>query len=370
MAVPDSGPLRYRPEIDGLRAVAVTGVLLYHAGFTVSGRPFLPGGFLGVDVFFVISGYLIARIILSEIGSTGAFSLARFYERRARRILPMLFLVILVVFPIGWRLLLPEAFAELARSAAAALLFVSNFFFYFATTEYGAESSLLKPLLHTWSLGIEEQFYVLFPLFALALHRFAPRGVLAGFLGVCLASFAAALYLDHRDPSLGFYSPLSRVWELLVGAMLAHAELRGTAPEAGRFARWTPAAALVVILASMLVAADEDGSPLIATVPPLPPCPRSFSSPAAATPSPRSSARGPSSPSGSSPIRSISGTSRSSPSRGSPAPSHPCPRRLSRSFWSSLSRRFPIGWSRNPSATAPRCRVASWSGARSPPFSS
>ena len=160
--------LSYRTEVDGLRAVAVASVILYHAQMVVFGSDWFEGGYIGVDVFFVISGYLITRIILSELYETGDFNFIKFYERRARRILPMLFVVIVVSVPFAWKKLLPIDFFEYAESVLASLLFSSNFFFYFSATEYGAGSALFKPLLHTWSLGVEEQFYIVFPILLVA----------------------------------------------------------------------------------------------------------------------------------------------------------------------------------------------------------
>ena len=164
--------MNYRSEIDGLRAIAVLSVIFYHAEITVFGKHWFEGGFVGVDVFFVISGYLITRIIQSEIFETGSFSFLKFYERRARRILPMLFTVMLVSFPFAWKILLPTDFVEYCHSLIAAIFFGSNFYFYFAAVEYGADSALLEPFLHTWSLGIEEQFYIVFPILLILFYKF------------------------------------------------------------------------------------------------------------------------------------------------------------------------------------------------------
>jgi len=157
--------LNYRAEIDGLRAIAVVSVILYHAQIVIFGRDWFEGGFIGVDIFFVISGYLITRIILTELEQTNTFSFIKFYERRARRILPMLLVVIAMCIPFAWQKLLPLDLVDFAKSALSAIGFGSNFYFYFSTTEYGADSALLKPLLHTWSLGVEEQFYIVLPIF-------------------------------------------------------------------------------------------------------------------------------------------------------------------------------------------------------------
>jgi len=169
--------MKYRPEIDGLRAIAVLSVLIYHAKFQIFGSPFLSGGFLGVDIFFVISGYLITAILLREI-EQGNFSYLSFYERRARRILPALFLVMLVSLPLAWSYLLPQALEEYALSILSSLGFISNILFWLQDS-YTAAPSELKPFLHTWSLSVEEQFYVIFPVILMALWRFVPTQILS-----------------------------------------------------------------------------------------------------------------------------------------------------------------------------------------------
>jgi peptidoglycan/LPS O-acetylase OafA/YrhL len=167
--------MMYRPEIDGLRAIAVLSVLIYHAKFVLpSGDLLLAGGYLGVDIFFVISGYLITKIILQDIRAD-KFSYADFYERRARRILPALFTVILFSIPFAWEFMLPEQLLEYAHSVLGAIFFSSNFVFFFEDS-YTAAPSALKPFLHTWSLGIEEQFYIVLPLILMLLvGRLTPR---------------------------------------------------------------------------------------------------------------------------------------------------------------------------------------------------
>ncbi len=139
----------HRADINGLRAIALVSIILFHAQLVLFGRDWFEGGFIGVDIFFVISGYLITRIIPFELQDKGSFSLFNFYERRARCILPMLLVVICVSIPYAWKRLLQSDFDEYAESIPASLFFGSNFFFYFSTTKYGADSSLLKTLLHT-----------------------------------------------------------------------------------------------------------------------------------------------------------------------------------------------------------------------------
>jgi peptidoglycan/LPS O-acetylase OafA/YrhL len=149
--------MNYRAEIDGLRAVAVVPVILFHANPAL-----IPGGFLGVDIFFVISGFLIAGILIDDLES-GSYSLAKFYERRVRRILPALLVMVACSLAVAWSVMLPRAFGITAESAAAAAAFVSNVFFW-QTTNYFDIDALSQPLLHTWSLSVEEQFYIVFPL--------------------------------------------------------------------------------------------------------------------------------------------------------------------------------------------------------------
>jgi peptidoglycan/LPS O-acetylase OafA/YrhL len=206
--------MKYRPEIDGLRAVAVLSVIFFHAGF-----PKFRGGFVGVDVFFVISGYLITTIILSEMEAE-RFSLANFYERRARRILPPLFLVMLAIFPFSWYLLMPTEMIDFSESIAAVALFSSNILFW-QESSYWNTANELKPLLHTWSLAIEEQYYVLFPLFLMIMWRFGKRKILAVFFSATLISFAFALWLVYRSPDAAFYLLPARGWELAIGASIA-----------------------------------------------------------------------------------------------------------------------------------------------------
>ena len=164
--------LTYRPEINGLRTIAVCAVILYHAQITILGHQPFKGGFIGVDIFFVISGYLITFIILKELVTTGSFSFKHFYERRIRRILPALLFVMLVSLPFAWMYLLPSIFVDFSKSIIYSLGFSSNFYFWYSGERYGAESGLLKPFLHTWSLSVEEQFYILFPIVLLVIFKY------------------------------------------------------------------------------------------------------------------------------------------------------------------------------------------------------
>jgi peptidoglycan/LPS O-acetylase OafA/YrhL len=206
--------MNYRREIDGLRALAVLPVILFHAGFEL-----FSGGFVGVDVFFVISGYLITTIILAELEQE-KFSIVNFYERRARRILPALFLVMLFCLPFAWVLLTPADLNSFAKSLIAVPLFVSNIFFW-RDGGYFETAAELKPLLHTWSLAVEEQYYVLFPLFLMFFWKLGKRWILATLIFVFLASVTLAQWGSYAKPVASFYLLPTRGWELLIGAFSA-----------------------------------------------------------------------------------------------------------------------------------------------------
>lgn len=206
--------MKYRPEVDGLRAVAVVPVILFHAGFEV-----FSGGYVGVDVFFVISGYLITSIILTEMNE-GRFSLVNFYERRARRILPALILVILVCLPFAWMWLTPGDMEYFARSIAAVAVFSSNILFWRESGYFDAAAEL-KPLLHTWSLAVEEQFYVLFPLLLMATWRLGWRKIVMIMAGIFVCSLGVAEWAVHNKPWAAFFLLPTRAWELLLGAFCA-----------------------------------------------------------------------------------------------------------------------------------------------------
>lgn len=199
----------YRPEIDGLRSLAILPVIFFHAGFSA-----FSGGFLGVDVFLVISGYLISSIILQE-QEKQRFSLVNFYERRARRILPALFFVLWVSTVAAWWVLSPQQLVDFAHSAMATLAFGANIYFW-QHIDYFTGNTDLLPLLHLWSLGIEEQFYFILPLLLLALaaHR---RWRLSALSLLFFLSFGCALWLSHQHSSAAFYLLPARAWELLAG---------------------------------------------------------------------------------------------------------------------------------------------------------
>ena len=207
---------QYRSEIDGLRAFAVIPVIFFHAGFH-----FFSGGFVGVDVFFVISGYLITTIIIKELNSN-KFSLKNFYERRARRILPALIFVILISSFISFIFLTRSELASYFKSVIATLLFFSNFYFY-KTTPYFQSESDLEPLLHTWSLSIEEQFYILFPITLLLFYKYLKKYIFLMFIFGFVASLFICQFLALKTGgTLNFYFTFSRAWELALGAICAY----------------------------------------------------------------------------------------------------------------------------------------------------
>jgi peptidoglycan/LPS O-acetylase OafA/YrhL len=212
--VQERASLRYRADIDGLRALAVVPVVFYH--FHVA--PF-GGGFVGVDVFFVISGYLITSLIYAEM-RTGEYSLAGFYERRVRRILPALFAILAATAIVAMRLLFPDDLSHFGESMAATAVFGSNFDFW-QQSGYFDSAAESKPLLHTWSLAVEEQFYLVFPLL-LGIFRAQPRRVLLLLTGaLAVVSFAFGLWAVRIYPTMAFYLAPSRIWELMLGSVLS-----------------------------------------------------------------------------------------------------------------------------------------------------
>ena len=217
--------LTYRPEIDGLRAIAVGVVILYHAKITILGYQPFKGGFIGVDIFFVISGYLITSIILKELITTGNFSFKHFYERRIRRILPVLLFVMLLSLPFAWIYLLPSIFIDFSKSILFSIGFSSNFYFHYSGQQYGAESGLSKPFLHTWSLSIEEQYYILFPIVLLVSFKYFRKYLVHILIFGFIISLGLAEWTSRNYPSVSFYFIHTRMWELLAGSLLAYYEI-------------------------------------------------------------------------------------------------------------------------------------------------
>ena len=258
-------PLSYRPEIDGLRAVAIVPVVLYHAGLS-----WVSGGFVGVDVFFVISGYLITSIILAE-RRAGRFSLTNFYARRIRRIFPALFVMMAACYPIAFAVMGPKGMEEFAGSVIAATLFLANVFFY-DVSGYFATAAEVKPLWHTWSLAVEEQFYLVFPALVLLTWRLGARrqvAILAALAGLSLA--LAQWDIAQGKSDRAFFMLQTRLWELMAGALAAFwlATPRGQALRANGRLRHGALPGLGFILFAVVAYDRETRFPGLAAVPPV-----------------------------------------------------------------------------------------------------
>jgi peptidoglycan/LPS O-acetylase OafA/YrhL len=254
--------IRYRSDIDGLRAVAVLAVMLFHFGLLG-----VSGGYVGVDVFFCISGYLIGGIIIEETAAS-SFSYARFYERRIKRLFPAFFAMALVTVPVAYWLLLPAPdFVQFGQSLMAATAYVPNVFFYRELGGYFGGNASSMPLLHTWSLGVEEQFYIFFPLFMRLALRFSTRAVWALLSGAAMLSLAYAQRRLPWNPDASFYWLQPRAWELLLGALAALPVIRDRRLPllAGRLLSVAAAAAIAVPLYTY---SDSTPFPGIAALPP------------------------------------------------------------------------------------------------------
>jgi peptidoglycan/LPS O-acetylase OafA/YrhL len=262
--------LTYRPEIDGLRAIAVSVVILYHAQITILAHQLFKGGFIGVDIFFVISGYLITSIILKELFTTGYFSFKYFYERRVRRILPVLLFVMLVSLPFAWMYLIPSNFIDFSKSILYSLGFSSNFYFHYSGQQYGAESGLLKPFLHTWSLSVEEQYYILFPIVLLITFKYFRNYLIYILILGFVISLGLADWGSKNHPSFNFYVLPTRGWELLAGSILAYFEVSFGHRSKNRILNLIlPSVGLILIGHSILFFNDEMFHPSFYTLSPI-----------------------------------------------------------------------------------------------------
>jgi peptidoglycan/LPS O-acetylase OafA/YrhL len=239
----DTTPIAYRPDIDGLRAVAVASVVAYHAAPALA-----PGGYIGVDVFFVISGFLISTIIMRE-RAAGHFSLAGFYGRRIRRLFPALIVVLAATLAIGWYFLLPHEFAALGKHVAAGAAYFLNFTLKGEAGYFDAAADT-KPLLHLWSLAVEEQFYIVWPLLLLLIRD--RRHLAIALVVITGVSFALGMNAIGRNQASAFYLPQNRVWELSLGALLAFAALNGAGAKAWLHARLESVRLSTGVLASMM----------------------------------------------------------------------------------------------------------------------
>lgn len=250
--------MNYRPEIDGLRAVAVLPVLFFHAGFEL-----FSGGFVGVDVFFVISGYLITSIIVDGIDNN-KFSIAYFYERRARRILPALCFVMLFSIPFAWVWMIPNQIQDFSQSLIAVSIFVSNIFFW-RETDYFLTATEELPLIHTWSLAVEEQFYLLFPIFLILSWRLGKNRVFWILVLIALISFALCEWGWRNKPDATFFLLPTRAWELLAGSIAAFVIQKHGTQENNFFGL----VGIIAIIAPMFAYSRQTPFPSIYTVLPI-----------------------------------------------------------------------------------------------------
>ena len=216
----------YRPEIDGLRCFAVLSVVLYHAQILFFDFQTFKGGFIGVDIFFVISGYLITSIILNDLIDKKNFLFKDFYIRRARRILPALLFIMLVSIPFSWIYLYPIDLVNYSKSLLYSLGFGSNFYFHYSGLEYGSPEGLLKPFLHTWSLSVEEQYYLIFPIILVTVFKYFNKYFLHLLLFIFIVSLIFADIGSKNFSSSTFYFLHTRIWELICGSLIAYYEIK------------------------------------------------------------------------------------------------------------------------------------------------
>ena len=255
---PKKNSMPYRPDVDGLRAIAVLLVIFEHLQTRIT------GGYVGVDVFFVISGYLISSVILSDMDS-GRFSVAHFYERRIRRIFPALMGMLLGCSVLTFFLSVPSESDAFARSMLAALFSGSNFLFWQETGYFGAANEL-KPLLHTWSLAVEEQFYILFPLFLLAAHRWFPNKLRTAIWSITAVSFILACICVQLDATAAFYFAPLRAWELLIGTIVSQHYVPAVHGKVKR--NFAAILGLLLIVVPSVIYTDKTHFPGLAAVPP------------------------------------------------------------------------------------------------------
>ena len=262
--------LSYRPEIDGLRAIAVMAVIFYHAQISILGIEPFKGGYIGVDIFFVVSGYLITSLMLKELEANKNFSFLGFYERRCRRILPVLFFVILVFLPFSWFYLIPPAFEDFSKSILYAVGFGSNFFFHYSGLEYASTQAMYKPFLHTWSLSVEEQYYIIFPIFLYFTFKYFNKYLFQILSLVLIISFLFAEWGSKNYISATFYFIHSRMWELLAGSMLAYLEIKkGSRSENKTLNELLPILGILFIAFYIVSYDDQNVAPSLRTLIPI-----------------------------------------------------------------------------------------------------
>ncbi|WP_145491216.1 acyltransferase family protein [Yersinia rohdei] len=258
---------KYRAELDGLRAVAVISVLLYHVKFSLFGYEVFKGGFLGVDIFFVLSGYLITTIIFTQMNA-GVFSLKDFFIRRIKRILPAMVAVLLVSSVFAFYFLLPDSLIIYVKTLLASLFFVSNLYF-FGEDTYVSDSSEYKPLLHTWSLSVEWQFYLIFPFLCLWLFKRFKNKKLTIIFSLFLLSLVLSNILAYRQPNFAFYMLPSRMWELMAGSIVAIIILENKLNIGKIYYKVFPVVGLILITLSILFINDGILHPSVITLIPV-----------------------------------------------------------------------------------------------------
>lgn len=218
--------LNHRPEINGLKAIAIISIIIYHAQVNLFNELIFKGGFLGIDIFFVISGYLVSLSIFSNFYKTGTFKFINFFSNRLKRILPNLLFVMVISVLIAWFALSPNDLINFSKSLISSIAFNSNFYFHFSGNAFGEYNSLTKPLLHTWSLSVLVQFYLIFSLCLLLIFKFFKKYLFHILFLLFLISFIFADFYSKSNPSLSFYILPTRFWELILGSLLAYLELK------------------------------------------------------------------------------------------------------------------------------------------------
>lgn len=262
--------INYRPEIDGLRTIAVLAVIFYHLEKIFLNSNYLSGGFLGVDVFFVISGYLISFILLEEIYTTGQISFLKFYQRRIRRILPALLFVMATSIPIAYIFFLPNDLVDFSNSIISSLGFVSNFYFYLNEVSYGNENTFYKPFMHTWSLSVEEQFYFFFPLCLFIVSKYFRNNFFYSFISLFIISILIAQYFSLNHRLINFYLFPTRAWELIAGSLIAYLEIKKKVEINNLYLKKImPTIGIILIIFSLFYFNDELDHPSFITLFPI-----------------------------------------------------------------------------------------------------